>query len=1105
MMQRHVVHALVLLAMILLGAAPAAHADTPISLFQSFRGTVNFTGTEAVLRNNNNNNPCSLVATGTAVSASLSGIPSGATILSAQLYWAGSGTTPDYSVTLNGNTVEAPVKSATTITRRYVATSYANYTTYTYFSGAADVTAIVKNKGNGTYTFNDLKVDNGRPWCTVQGVVGGFALVVIYSHPDEPFRMLNLYEGFKDFQNSSLKIDLGDFKVPNPLPANVTGRVGHITWEGDSTLSQGGEDLLFNGYEMTDSLNPKGNQFNSASNIRNDKYSYGVDFDVYTLKSPVIQPGQITGTSVYQSGQDLVILSAEIVAMPYVANADLALSMTRSGDLTVGSSTDYTLTVTNVGIDAEVGPVKVVDTLPAGLKLVSTSGTNWYCTSAVQTSGQTVVTCTQNGPVKPGAKMTPLVIAVTPAETTSYTNSAVVSGVTGDDNSKNNSASNTSSSTDYYGASVAFTKESCTPGQKIVTVPTDAGCHKFIGPVVAADTNTRIYITAVTVKDGAQVATALDTKDNTLPIELRFSCLPNAGNVPISYAGLTNFDCAGNPKTVNVKLPANKATGVLADNGVLGPFFYADVGRVSLSMRVYGTLMGTVNFISKPSEIRFRDIVRVSDDYQDPGGLSGSTNWAKPDIGFAVAGEPFLMRVGAMMADGKWAPSFGNEAAALKGVLPAESLDLDFELDYFAVNLKGSPKVGLFANTDTLAGVVQDALVLDKDAAGQDFRRSTKAGLTNMFEVTARYFEAGNLAITPWLEDYLGTGQVGGPSTSPMGSFMAGTRVVGRFYPDHFETTATANFVCPASMNCPAAAGASVNNGGTYSMQPFTFAVKAFGLPKPGGGGPTPLALYQNIIIDPAKPRPLTLTASKAPNLSQAPGVGAFVTDPGTQLGWPTGAAANDFPDLGGTATWRLGAPYDPAKRSASTTWGAPTAVYLRAAMDEFRGAGTSSTKVTVSSLTPAGAAADTQYEGGLMVVAGRMFVPNVFGSDLMRLPVAVSAQYWNGSAWTISDFDDDSTVGSAIKPVAKSCRQAFAVDATGTCKSATPLALAGTYPLRLTDGRGTLTLAAPARGTLGGVDYTFDNSAAPWLPSTQARATFGIYRSPLIYLREVY
>jgi uncharacterized repeat protein (TIGR01451 family) len=1084
-----------LFGLLLLCAGLPARADTPISLFQSFRGNVNFVGTEETIRFKDNKKPCMLVNKG--VSAILQGIPSGAVIKSAQLYWAGSGTTPDYKVTFDGVSINAPAE------RQYVARSGANNTGNTYFGGAADVTTQVAKKGNGTYTFSGLSVDNGDPWCAVQGVVGGFALVVVYSHPGEPFRMLNLYEGFQDFQNTSLKITLGDFNVPNPLPANVTGRVGHITWEGDSTLSQGGEDLLFNDYEMTDKLNPKGNQFNSASNVTGDTTSYGIDFDIYTLTSPVIQPGQSTATTTYKSGQDLVILSSEIVAMPYVANADLSLAMTRTGELTVGGTTNYTLSVANGGIDDEMGPVTVVDTLPAGLKLVSAGGTGWTC-SSVASATQTVVTCTQPGPLKSGAKMTPLVIAVSPTAAGSYTNTATVSGKTGDNNSANNTASSTSSSTTFNSPVFVFTKEICNANDNIVIAEKDTGCHRFIGPVTAGDSGAKIYITGV--KNGPAGLVAGAPGANPSKVNLRFICLPNAGNVPITYAGQP-FDCQGATWTdVSIKFVGGSPTAVLNDTAgtSLAPFSYADVGRVTVSMRLNTSLMDTVNFISKPQYLSLESVYRSerSDDiYADTLGGIGD-NWAKPDIGFARAGEQFAMRICARMANANantstnpkasCAPSFGKEEAALGGVLPPDTLAFNFELDLFAVNLKGTPKLPI-ADKDQ---VVRDAFLLE-----QPFKRVTTAPDTNMFEARARYFEAGMLGMTVRLPDYLGAGAVTGSNGSAKenGRLVTGTRVVGRFYPDHFVTETTSNFQCLPPMNCPSAAGVAVT-GATYSMQPFAFSVRAFGMPRPGSSEPTLLSLYQNMIIDPDKPRPLILIGAKAPNVSQE-AAGRFDTDPATQLKPP--AAADDFPDLGGLASWRLGDPYSSANR-AGNAWGAPAPVYLRASMDEFRGGSATVQKVT--SQTPTTAAAGTQYEDGLMVIAGRLFVPNVFGSELLRLPVPLTAQYWSGTAWVTSANDNASVVASAIRPVADGCRKFFAQDPkTGTCKANPLTPVAGGMPVTLVRGNGMLTLLAPARGTVGSVDYTLDSSAAPWLPSTRARATFGLYRSPVIYLREVY
>jgi hypothetical protein len=258
-------------------------------------------------------------------------------------------------------------------------------------------------------------------------------------------------------------------------------------------------------------------------------------------------------------------------------------------------------------------------------------------------------------------------------------------------------------------------------------------------------------------------------------------------------------------------------------------------------------------------------------------------------------------------------------------------------------------------------------------------------------------------------------------------------------------------------------------------------------------GEPALLSLFQN---DSA--RPVTLSAVKAPNDSAAAAAGLLSAPV-----LPLSTGPGSFPALEGMASYSTGNPYSPATAASRAVgdWGAPTPFYLRASMTESI---LPSGKLEISSRTPASAWTPL-YEGGLVAIAGRLFVPNVFGSDLLRLPVPLSAQYWNGSAWTAVVTDNASLVASAIKPVDKGCRLAFALDKTGACKSATPLTLAGTVPVGLSSGKGSLVLQAPARGTVGSVDYTLDSLDAPWLPSTQARATFGLYKSPLIYLREVY
>ena len=102
---------LLCLALLLLALAPGAvRADTPIALFKSYAGNLNFTGTQKTMRTASNaTNACS-VNTGT-LSMVLAGVPAGSTIVSAHLYWAGSNSVAlaDYNVTFEGGSVVAQV------------------------------------------------------------------------------------------------------------------------------------------------------------------------------------------------------------------------------------------------------------------------------------------------------------------------------------------------------------------------------------------------------------------------------------------------------------------------------------------------------------------------------------------------------------------------------------------------------------------------------------------------------------------------------------------------------------------------------------------------------------------------------------------------------------------------------------------------------------------------------------------------------------------------------------------------------------------------------------------------------------------------------------
>ena len=130
--------------------------------------------------------------------------PAGATIVAAYLYWGGSGSTVDASVTLNGSTITA--------SRTFTTTFSTGGTNFPFFGGFANVTAAVA--GNGNFTFGGLTVNTGTPHCSSSAVVAGWSLVVVYRHANEALRAVNVFDGLQFFRGSTLTLTPDGFRVP---------------------------------------------------------------------------------------------------------------------------------------------------------------------------------------------------------------------------------------------------------------------------------------------------------------------------------------------------------------------------------------------------------------------------------------------------------------------------------------------------------------------------------------------------------------------------------------------------------------------------------------------------------------------------------------------------------------------------------------------------------------------------------------------------------------------------------------------------------------------------------------------------------------------------
>jgi cytoskeletal protein CcmA (bactofilin family) len=160
-----------------------------------------------------------------------------------------------------------------------------------------------------------------------------------------------------------------------------------------------------------------------------------------------------------------------------------------------------------------------------------------------------------------------------------------------------------------------------------------------------------------------------------------------------------------------------------------------------------------------------------------------------------------------------------------------------------------------------------------------------------------------------------------------------------------------------------------------------------------------------------------------------------------------------------------------------------------------------------------------TTLSSNVTYLYGRLNVQSAHGSELLALPLLIEAQYWNGSAY-VRSAGDNCTALPLNSIALKNYKGNLA--ACETYLSGSPSMSNGKLGLKLTapgignDGQpntGSVDIAVNL-GTLTPGDQTCLSSSptsatagilSPWFGNTapNARATFGIYKTPVIYMRE--
>lgn len=313
---KHTIKVLFIILFVQLGQAQN------IELFQQFNGRYDYLsfGNTLNVQENGGGDPCIIQTESSADFA----LEADQTIIAAYLYWAGSLDPGDLEVVLNGVDVTA--------SRDFALTFTSNEVDYTYFAAFADVTDILTDQGNGTYTLSELDLtSNIEFYCNGNSTnFGGWAVTVIYEDPDFTLRNVSLFDGLESVSssNNNLTITLLNLNVID----DVGAKIGFLAWEGDAALANN-ETLSINGNLISNPpLNPADNAFNSTNSFTGSTDLYNMDIDFYDIENNIM-PGDTEVVIDLTSSQDFVMINNIITVLnTQIPDATITIDQTTVGE-----------------------------------------------------------------------------------------------------------------------------------------------------------------------------------------------------------------------------------------------------------------------------------------------------------------------------------------------------------------------------------------------------------------------------------------------------------------------------------------------------------------------------------------------------------------------------------------------------------------------------------------------------------------------------------------------------------------------------------------------------------------------------------------------------
>lgn len=489
--------------------------------------------------------------------------------------------------------------------------------------------------------------------------------------------------------------------------------------------------------------------------------------------------------------------------------------------------------------------------------------------------------------------------------------------------------------------------------------------------------------------------------------------------------------------------------------------------RVRMSYPATGTATviacSTDNFAIRPSA--FASFSATDLDWDSAGTTRTLANSSATGGNVHKAGQPFTIRATAVNAQ----------------ATPATT-----------TNYTGAPTATISACAGTACTASFGTLTVNLTAA---------AGVIS--NTTASYSEVGAFSLQLNDTSFASVDGADGSSAAEL-TISSPVITVGRFVPDHFAVT---GLVTPVlrTFNSSACATRSF----TYVGQPFGYATAPQATVQARNAAGATTTLYAGAMW---KLTAASITQAYSPLFPASPGLDVTsATSPAvTSNNNGTGVIAASSTD---TLKFTRSAttPQAPFNAAISLTWSASDG--SEAAV---------SGNGTIATTTPL-AFSNIAFDAGNAFRYGVLKLSNAYGNEYNNLAVPVEAQYWDGVRFATNTSDHCTSMPTGSVAMGNYQRNLAA------CETAIAPAT-----VRLSSGRNFFTLVRPGAGNAGSADLTLQlgssasgstctavgtsasASAAnlPWLQgkwgsaanydtNPSARASFGQYKSPLIYLRE--